>query len=221
MRRIFASAIAIAVIGTSLSSCGQVEEPASNENEISSASEVKSDYDSDSNDENIKDNFASDDLSKSDDDVSNSSNILSSDLSGDASELSFDYENVIRAYFDASNEGDYKKILRTMFPDKEVEAILKLTELGANNLVEELSENKTNYIITDIVEECSMTDEELDQYMLYFDQVAGVFNKIEEYGGDVKALSDEQREELYNAFMGFTASEDDDIKPYIQCHRRL
>lgn len=212
MRRIFASAIAIAVIGTSLSSCGQVEEPASNENEISSASEVKSDYDSDSNDENIKDNFASDDLSKSDDDVSNSSNILSSDLSGDASELSFDYENVIRAYFDASNEGDYKKILRTMFPDKEVEAILKLTELGANNLVEELSENKTNYIITDIVEECSMTDEELDQYMLYFDQVAGVFNKIEEYGGDVKALSDEQREELYNAFMGFTASEDDDIK---------
>ena len=143
MRRIFASAIAIAVIGTSLSSCGQVEEPASNENEISSASEVKSDYDSDSNDENIKDNFASDDLSKSDDDVSNSSNILSSDLSGDASELSFDYENVIRAYFDASNEGDYKKIIRTMFPDKEVEAILKLTELGANNLVEELSENKT------------------------------------------------------------------------------
>ena len=212
MRRIFASAIAIAVIGTSLSSCGQVEETASNENEISTTSEVKSDYDSDSNDENIKDNFASDDLSKNDDNVSDSSEILSSDMLNDASEPSFDYEDVIRAYFDASNEGNYKKILRTMFPDKEVEAILKLTELGANNLVEELSENKTNYIITDIVEECSMTDEELDQYMLYFDQVAGVFNKIEEYGGDVKALSNEQREELYNAFMGFTASEDDDIK---------
>ena len=31
MRRIFASAIAIAIIGTSISSCGQVEETASNE----------------------------------------------------------------------------------------------------------------------------------------------------------------------------------------------
>ena len=130
MRRIFASAIAIAVIGTSLSSCGQVEEPASNENEISSASEVKSDYDSDSNDENIKDNFASDDLSKSDDDVSNSSNILSSDLSGDASELSFDYENVIRAYFDASNEGEItKKSSEQCFQIKKLRLFLNLPNL--------------------------------------------------------------------------------------------
>lgn len=212
MRKILVSAIAIAIIGTSISSCGQVEETASNENEISSVSEVKSDYDSDINDENIKDNGASDDLSNNGDNIGDSSNILSSDLSGDASELSSGYEDVLRAYFDASNEGDYKKIIRTMFPDKEVEGMLKLTELGANNLEEELSANKTNYVITDIVEEGSMTNEELDQYMLYFDQVAGVFNKIEEYGGDVEALSDEQREELYNAFMGFTASEDDDIE---------
>ena len=104
MRRIFASAIAIAIIGTSISSCGQVEETASNENEISSVSEVKSDYDSDINDENIKDNGASDDLSNNGDNIGDSSNILSSDLSGDASELSSGYEDVLRSYFDASNE---------------------------------------------------------------------------------------------------------------------
>lgn len=212
MRRILASVIAITIMGTLLSSCGQGEETASNENEVSSVSEVKFDYDSDINDENIKDNGASDYFSSNDDNSGESSDIISSNIANDTSALSSGYEDVLRAYFDASNEGDYKKILRTMFPDKEAESILKLTELGANNLEEELSVNKTNYVITDIVEKCSMTDEELDQYMLYFDQVSGVFNKIEEYGGDVEALNDEQREELYNAFMGFTAPEDDDIE---------
>lgn len=212
MRRLLTSVIAITIIGTSLSSCGQVEEMAPNRNEVSSVTEVKSAYDIDINDKNIQDSGAFDDLSSNDDNSGDSDDILSSNIANDTSELSSGYEDVLRAYFDASNEGDYKKILRTMFPDKEVEGMLKLTELGANNLEEELSSNKTKYIITDIVEECSMTDDELDQYMLYFDQVAGVFDKIEEYGGDVEVLSDEQREELYNAFMGFTALEDDDIE---------
>lgn len=212
MRRLLTSVVAITIIGASLSSCGQVEETTSNENEISSVTNVKSDYDSDINDNNIQDSDAFDDLSSKDDNSGDSGDILSSNIANDTSELLSGYEDVLRAYFDASNEGDYKKLLRTMFPDKEVEGMLKLTELGANNLEEELSANKTNYIITDIVEECSMTDDELDQYMLYLDQVAGVFDKIEEYGGDVEAMNDEQREELYNAYMGFTAPEDDDIE---------
>lgn len=212
MKRILASVVAITVIGTMFSGCGKVKETKneSYDNKVSTLSDSKSD--NESNDENIQGNDDSENLLSSDDNSDYNSDILSSDITNDGSALSYGYEDVIRAYFDASNEGDYKKIIRTMFPDKEVEGMLKLTELGANNLEEELSANKTNYVITDIEEEGSMTNEELDQYMLYFDQVAGVFNKIEEYGGDVETLSDEQREELYNAFMGFTAPEVDDIE---------
>lgn len=138
MRRILA-VIAITIMGTSLSSCGQVEEAASNGNEVSSVSEVKSDYDSDINDENIKDNGASEDFSSNDDNSGEISDIPSSNIANDTSALSSGYEDVLRAYFDASNECDYKRILRTMFPDKEVKCMLKLTEIGANNLAEELS----------------------------------------------------------------------------------
>ena len=102
MRRLLTSVIAITIIGTSLSSCGQVEEMAPNRNEVSSVTEVKSAYDIDINDKNIQDSGAFDDLSSNDDNSGDSDDILSSNIANDTSELSSGYEDVLRAYFDAS-----------------------------------------------------------------------------------------------------------------------
>ena len=198
MKRILAIVIAITVMGTVFSGCGKVKGSKKDDDNDIVVSEAKSD--NDSKDETTQG-----------DDVSDSSmnNVDSSADSDNAS--SYGYEDVIRAYFDANNEGDVEKSIRTMYPDKAVDGMFKLSELQGADIEKELGGNKTNYVITDIVEEGPMTEKEIEPFMILFDQMAGAFDKIEEYGGDVQALSDEQREELYNLFMGYTDPEEDDI----------
>lgn len=203
MKRILASVIAITIIGALFSGCGNVDESKNDGDKVSSVSEVKSDNDS---------NDVSDDTSNSEDSSADSDDTLSSESTSDTSEEYSGYEDALRAYFDASNENDYEKMLRITYPDKAVDWMLKFSQLNGNVLEEELGGNKTNYVITDIVKESQLKDDELDQLMLSYDQIAGLIDKLEEYGGDVEALTDEQREELYYTFMAQTAAEEDSIE---------
>lgn len=126
-----------------------------------------------------------------------------------------EYENVIRSYFDASNNNEYEKLQQLIYPDRIVQGILKINNIDKfyTNIYSNATEiSDKNYKIIDIINERTMTAEELEQHMLYLDKISILFDKIESYGGDVETINEEQREELYNIFLGLTKTDSNETK---------
>ena len=136
------------------------------------------------------------------------------DTSGKRTELSDDYECILRAFYDATNSDDYESLIKTTYPAKIVEGMLGIINLDRDGFDNEMNKNGSTYEITDIIEQGAMTQEELDYNVMNLNNIAGGLDILKEHGGDPQALSDEEREKVSNAIMGLGTPDTADIPDY-------
>ena len=103
--------------------------------------------------------------------------------------------------------------MKTTYPAKIVEGMLELINLDPDGFNEAMESNG-HYEITDIIEIGPMTQEELDVYVTFLNNIAGGLDILRENGGNPEALSDEEREKVSNAIIGIVDPDAADIPDY-------
>ena len=141
-------------------------------------------------------------------------NTETGDTSEKKADLSADYEDILRAFYDATNKNDYEALIKTTYPAKIVEGMLGIINLDRDGFDNEMGKNSSTYEIIDIIEQGPMTQEELDANILNLNNIAGGLDILKEHGGDPEALSDEERQKVSNAIMGLGKLDADDIPDY-------
>lgn len=188
MKSIIAGVMALTLVCSMMGGCGKVGEP-SDEIE-SSVSEQSTVSDSDE----VEDN--------SDEDSTSSEEQKETEGSEADKQQAYDgegYEAAIREFFDASNSGDYKKMMSLMFPERMLDSIDIFAQMmGGASLIDTIGKDlpPTNYEITEIVMEGTIDNEALQNLLSTYDVVLDMAELIESYGGDLESMTDEQKEEL-------------------------
>lgn len=211
MKKILAGVTALIIMGTLFTGCGQVG-GSDDEKESTSSSETASEKEADS--EEKRDGDSSEDASVTEDSSEDSADTSSESSESSAAEPSEDYEEALKKYFEAVNNSDYENLVRMMYPTKVVDSLIAMSSAEGTDLFSQIGAPKGKYVITNITKEGEMTSDELDTLMQTLDQLAVFADKIEEYGGDVNSLTDEQREELFKAVYTDDASAADGKHKY-------
>lgn len=111
------------------------------------------------------------------------------------------YEDAVRSYYDNVNNGEYRKVLDLMYPKDIIDRLLKSGQIDEDNLADEIGLEKSyGYEITDISVEEVLDDEVLGELTAQFDQMAAMLDILEEYGGDMNSLSEEQQNEIFQKY---------------------
>lgn len=128
-------------------------------------------------------------------------------------EISGNYEAALREFFQATNQNDYDKIIRAMYPSKVIDAIYTLYK-SQDDLEKAFGTNDSDaaYEITDIIEESAMTNEELTELKSNFDQLIAMAELLKTYGDGLKSMSAEEREKIYQSML--EAAGEASARPY-------
>lgn len=213
MKKIIVSIMALTMIGTALVGCGNGDEAA--DNTESSASKTSSA----ANNESAEDKITEEDISSEQQDDSSESEADENEQS-DAQKPAGSYEDAIREYYDAANNGDFESILRLMYPNRVVDSMYTIMELQGTSLEDAIGVDsiESDYEVTEIVEEKAMETSDLEEIMSSFDMLVKIVETIESYGSDVENLTDEQREEIVNIMMDTENTSTDHIYTVTECY---
>ena len=198
MKRFFTSILAFSLTAALFTGCGQTDNL--DKSSVSSVVDVET-----SESETVSENSSETTTTETTETV---------DTSEKRTELSDDYECILRAFYDATNSDDYESLIKTTYPAKIVEGMLGIINLDRDGFDNEMNKNGSTYEITDIIEQGAMTQEELDYNVMNLNNIAGGLDILKEHGGDPQALSDEEREKVSNAIMGLGTPDTADIPDY-------
>lgn len=213
MKKIIASIMALTMMGTSLTGCGNIDETADNmEISVSETSSA-------ANNESAEDKTTEEDISSEQKDDSAESKADDNKQSDDQKPAG-SYEDAIREYYDAANNGDFESILRLMYPNRVVDSMYAITELQGTSLEAAIGADsiETDYEVTEIIEEKAMEYEDLEEIMSSFDMLVKIVETIESYGSDVENLTNEQREEIFAMLMDNDSIGTDHIYTVTECY---
>lgn len=202
MRNIVSGIIALSLLLTMTTGCGNVEQSSNQSDESATAQSTAL---TNAANEKKVDSSESDSVSTTTQDTdsqTSSETDATSAVPAGKTAPSGDYEAALRELYAAMNQNDSEKMVRFMYPEKIVDCIHTFAEAG-NSLANTfgMDTSGTTYTLTEIVEEGKMSEESLSQLMDNFDQIASMADLIETYGDQLQSMPAEKRTELYQSQM--------------------
>ena len=207
MKKIITSILAFSLTAALFTGCGQTDN--SDESSVSSVVEAGT---TESESETAPETTAS--TADTGTTTAETTETSTADASVENAELSGDYEDVIRDFYEATNSNDYEALMKTTYPAKIVEGMLGLINRDPDGFNDEMGQSDSSYEITDILEVGPMTQEELDANVMFLNNIAGGLDILKEHGGDPESLSDEERKKVSDAIMGMGDPDGADIPDY-------
>lgn len=108
------------------------------------------------------------------------------------------FEDAVRRYYDDLNNGEYKNVLCSMYPEEIIEMMISSGQIDPDDLADETGmENHGPVKVTGVKDEGKLDEETINSLLASFDSMYTMLELANEYGDNINDLTEDEQDEIY------------------------